>query len=123
MLYEVITMIMEFIQNIFSYDQNSPLIFTRFFFWGFFAVVMLGYSFISNRITMRSLYLLVLSLFFYYKSSGFFFFLLIFSTFVDYYTGKWIYKSQKEIVRKLLLAFSVFINLSLLSYFKRNNFV
>ncbi len=115
-------MIMEFIQNIFSYDQNSPLIFTRFFFWGFFAVVMLGYSFISNRITMRSLYLLVLSLFFYYKSSGFFFFLLIFSTFVDYYTGKWIYKSQKEIVRKLLLAFSVFINLSLLSYFKYTYF-
>lgn len=115
-------MIMEFIQNILSYDQNSPLIFTRFFFWGFFAVVMLGYSFISNRITLRSLYLLVLSLFFYYKSSGFFFFLLVFSTFVDYYTGKWIYKSQKEIVRKLLLALSVFINLFLLSYFKYTYF-
>ncbi len=115
-------MIMEFLQNILSYDQNSPLIFTRFFFWGFFAVVMLGYSAISNKITWRSLYLLVLSLFFYYKSSGFFFFLLIFSTFVDYYSGKWIYNSQKEIVRKLLLALSVFINLFLLSYFKYTYF-
>lgn len=109
---------MEFIQNIFAYDQSAPLIFTRFFFWGFFAVVMLGYSFVSNRLTLRSLYLLVLSLFFYYKSSGFFFFLLIFSTFVDYYTGKWLYKSTSDTVRKLLLALSVFVNLFLLSYFK-----
>lgn len=109
---------MEFLQNIFAYDQSAPLIFTRFFFWGFFAVVMLGYSFISNRITLRSLYLLVLSLFFYYKSSGFFFFLLVFSTFVDYYTGKWLYKSTSDTARKLLLALSVFVNLFLLSYFK-----
>jgi alginate O-acetyltransferase complex protein AlgI len=113
---------MEFIQNIFAFDQNSPLIFTKFFFWGFFAVVMLGYSFISKRITMRSLYLLVFSLFFYYKSSGFFFFLLVFSTFLDYYTGKWLYKSTNELARKLLLTLSVFMNLFLLSYFKYTYF-
>lgn len=109
---------MEFIKNIFSYDPASPMIFTRFFFWGFFAVVMLGYAFISNKITFRTVYLLILSLFFYYKSSGFFFTLLIFSTIVDYYVGKWIYNSQKINVRRLLLASSVFINLLLLSYFK-----
>jgi len=94
------------------------MIFTRFFFWGFFAVVLLGYSLISKKITFRSLYLLVLSLFFYYKSSGFFFFLIIFSTFVDFYIGKFIYASQKQNVRRLLLGLSVFVNLLLLSYFK-----
>ncbi|HNQ68913.1 MAG TPA: MBOAT family O-acyltransferase [Bacteroidales bacterium] len=109
---------MEYINSIFSYDPASPMIFTRFFFWGFFAVVLLGYSLISNKITLRSLYLLVLSLFFYYKSSGFFFFLIIFSTFVDFYIGKWIYASEKVNTRRLLLALSVFVNLLLLSYFK-----
>lgn len=109
---------MEYINRIFSYDPSSPMIFTRFFFWGFFAVVLLGYSLISKKITFRSLYLLVLSLFFYYKSSGFFFFLIIFSTFVDFYIGKFIYASQKQNVRRLLLGLSVFVNLLLLSYFK-----
>jgi len=114
--------VMDFIKDILVYNQESPLIFTRFFFWGFFAVVMIGYSFIANKFTLRSVYLLVLSLFFYYKSSGFFFILLVFSTVIDYYTGKWIYKSQKEHVRKLLLALSVFINLFLLAYFKYTYF-
>ncbi|MDD3741889.1 MAG: MBOAT family protein, partial [Bacteroidales bacterium] len=109
---------MEYINSIFSYDPSSPMIFTRFFFWGFFAVVLLGYSLISNKITLRSIYLLVLSLFFYYKSSGFFFFLIVFSTLVDFYIGKWLYNSQKENVRRVLLGLSVFINLLLLSYFK-----
>ncbi|MDD3858650.1 MAG: MBOAT family protein [Bacteroidales bacterium] len=109
---------MEYINSIFSYDPSSPMIFTRFFFWGFFAVVLLGYSLISDKITLRSIYLLVLSLFFYYKSSGFFFFLIVFSTLVDFYIGKWLYNSQKENVRRVLLGLSVFINLLLLSYFK-----
>ncbi len=114
---------MEFIKNIFSYDPHSPLIFTRFFFWGFFAVVMIGYSFISNKITARSLYLLVFSLFFYYKSSGLFFFLLVFSTMVDYYFGNWMYKSKSELFRKFMLAMSISINLFLLAYFKYTYFL
>ncbi|HOZ29312.1 MAG TPA: MBOAT family O-acyltransferase [Bacteroidales bacterium] len=109
---------MEYISSIFSYDPASPMIFTRFFFWGFFALALLGYSFMSNKITFRTVYLLILSLFFYYKSSGFFFFLLVFSTAVDFYLGKWIYSSQNDNKRRILLALSVFINLLLLSYFK-----
>lgn len=112
----------EIVKNIFYYSEDAPLIFTRFFFWVFFAVVLLGYSLIHKRFTLRSLYLLILSLFFYYKSSGFFFFLLIFSTVLDYYTGKWIHKSKRELARKWLLALSVFVNLFLLSYFKYTYF-
>ncbi|RIJ46011.1 MBOAT family protein [Maribellus luteus] len=96
------------------------MIFTRFFFWAFFAVVLLGYSLVyrnKNR-SIRAGYLFFVSLFFYYKSSGFFFFILLFSTLVDYFIGKSICRSQNEFVRKLLLAASVVINLSLLAYFK-----
>ncbi len=36
----------EILRNIFLYDKTAPLIFTRFFFWAFFAVVLIGYSFV-----------------------------------------------------------------------------
>lgn len=108
----------DFIYKIFLYSQEHPLIFTQFFFWAFYAIVLFVYTFIANKRIIRSLFILIASLFFYYKSSGFFFFLLIFSTLVDYYIGKYIYQSKKELVKKLLLALSVTINLGVLAYFK-----
>ncbi len=108
------------LHGVFVYDKTAPLIFTRFFFWGFFAIVLLGYSLVykkKNR-SIRAGYLFVASLFFYYKSSGFFFFILLFSTVTDYYIGKMIYKSKKETARKFLVAASVVINLLVLAYFK-----
>jgi len=62
--------------------------------------------------------LFLASLFFYYKSSGFFFFILLFSTLTDFFIGKVIYKSKSELTRKLLIAASIIINLTLLAYFK-----
>lgn len=60
----------------------------------------------------------MISLFFYYKSSGFFFCLLIFSTIVDYFLGLRIYHSKSSLWKKIFVALSVIINLSVLSYFK-----
>lgn len=110
----------EVLRNIFLYHKDAPLIFTRFFFWAFFAVVLIGYSLVYNNKnrSLRAGFLFIASLFFYYKSSGFFFFILLFSTITDYYVGKWIYSSKNEVVRKLLVASSVVVNLFLLSYFK-----
>ncbi|HKL31370.1 MAG TPA: MBOAT family O-acyltransferase [Tangfeifania sp.] len=110
----------EYLKSIFLYDKESPLIFTRFFFWGFFAMVLAGYSFVYNsrNRSLRAGYLFAASLFFYYKSSGFFFFILLFSTFVDFFIGKGIYTSKSKLIKKLLLALSVVVNLSLLGYFK-----
>ena len=112
--------ITEALRSIFLYNKSEPLIFTRFFFWAFFAVVLLGYSLVyknKNR-SIRAGYLFVLSLFFYYKSSGFFFFILLLSTLVGYFTGKGIYKSRNDVVKQILIAVSVFFNLLVLAYFK-----
>ncbi len=106
------------IQYIFFYNSDAPLIFTRLYFWIFFAIVLTFYSFLYKRKLLRSLYLFIISLFFYYKTSGFYFFLLIFSTITDFYIGKHIYNSRKQINKKLLLLLSVVINLSVLFYFK-----
>lgn len=110
----------EWMRNIFLYDKAAPLIFTRFFFWAFFAVVLAGYSLVyknKNR-SIRAGYLFAASLFFYYKSSGFFFFILLFSTLTDFFIGKYIYRSKNELTRKFLIALSVVVNLGLLAYFK-----
>lgn len=112
----------DFFKNIFVYDPSSPLLFTGFSFWIFFAITLLGLTFIYKKHVIRSAYLLILSLFFYYKSSGYYFNLLIFSTFVDFFIGQAIFRSSNVSIRKLLVGTSVFVNLSLLAYFKYTYF-
>ncbi len=109
---------LEFLKKIFLFDPHSPLIFTRFYFWAFFTIVLAVYVFIYKKKAIRNIFLFGASLFFYYKTSGFYFILLIFSTAVDYFIGKAIYNTDKQTKRKLLVALSVFVNLFVLAYFK-----
>lgn len=109
---------LEFLKGIFIYDQASPLIFTKFFFWAFFAVVLFGYAFLHDKLKLRSIYLFLVSLFFYYKSSGFFFILLVVNIIVNYFLGNGIYRAQNNRKKKTFLILSVFVNLFILSYFK-----
>lgn len=112
----------DFIRNIFYFDPEHPLIFTRLWFWLFFAFVYAGYTILYKKQKPRNAYLFIVSLFFYYKTSGIFFLLLIFSTIVDFFIGRAVYKSQKKLKRKLLVALSVFVNLSVLAYYKYAGF-
>jgi len=108
----------DIILNFLHYTEGDALMFTQLSFWVFFGVLLVGYTFVYNRPIIRSAYLLIFSLFFYFKSSGLFFSLLLFSTLVDYSIGLLIFKSKSRLTRKLLVALSVFVNLSVLSYFK-----
>lgn len=110
--------IKEIVLNFLHYTEGDSLMFTQVSFWVFFGVLLIGYSFAYNRPVIRSAYLLIFSLFFYFKSSGLFFSLLMFSTLVDYSIGLAIAKSGSKVNRKLLVALSVLVNLSVLSYFK-----
>jgi alginate O-acetyltransferase complex protein AlgI len=92
------------------------------FFWGFFAVCLLGYSLIFKVNKARSIYLLLFSFFFYYKTNGVFILLLLFTIISDYCWGLLIARSTKTFKRKLFLTFSVLLNLSLLCYFKYSYF-
>ncbi len=113
----------EALKNIFLFNENNPLIFTRFFFWGFFAVVLVFYSFIYKNKSLRNAYLFFISLFFYYKTGGLFFFILIFSTLTDYGIGHAIFNSKTQLQKKLWVALSVFLNLGVLAFFKYDYFI
>ncbi len=113
---------MEFIKDILIYSEEKPMLFTGLFFWGFFAFILTVYSIIYKKNHVRNAWLFFMSLFFYYKSGGYFFTLLIFSTIADYSFGQLIYSAKTDLRKKLFVACSVIINLSLLGYFKYTYF-
>ena len=77
----------EFIHYLLEFNEKSPLNFTQFYFWGFFAIVLAALSLIGNRIVMRNAFLFAASLFFYWKTSGTFVGLLLFVTVTSYLIG------------------------------------
>jgi alginate O-acetyltransferase complex protein AlgI len=113
---------MDFLTKIFTYNEQSPMLFTGIGFWLFFAILLLFYSIIYKKNTIRNGYLFLMSLFFYYKSGGYFFSLLIFSTLADYWLGKMIYQSEYKWEKKFFVTISIVVNLGLLAYFKYTYF-
>jgi alginate O-acetyltransferase complex protein AlgI len=109
---------MEYLLEFLKYDPTTPLIFTKFTFWLFFGIVLLGYSIFYKNKAARNAFLFAVSLFFYYKTSGFFFSILLFSTVVDYLIGFRIHKGKTTLSRKTWLTLSILINLGVLVYFK-----
>ncbi len=114
---------MNFLHNILGFDAESPLLFTQFYFWAFFALVYALFALImsikpsavsNQRLHLRNVYLLFVSWFFYYKTSGLFLLILAFITLSEWLIAAQAYKSKK----KFWLCLSVAIDLGLLAYFK-----
>ncbi len=114
---------MEYLNDFFTYDANAPMIFTRFYFWIFFAIVLSIYSIIYKKKAARNTYLFIVSSFFYYKSGGYFFIILAFTTLFDYAVGLWIDKAKTDIRKKVYLTLSIIMNLGVLAYFKYSYFL
>jgi len=113
---------MDYLKDIFTYDPQAPMIFTRLYFWVFFAVVLTFYSVVYKKKPARNAYLLLVSSFFYYKSGGYFFLILAFTTFFDFAVGLWIEQAKTQGRKKLYLALSIVMNLGVLAYFKYSYF-
>ena len=120
---------MDFITHILAFNSESPLLFTQFYFWAFFALVFSLFALImsgksadgKSRLHLRNVYLLFVSWFFYYKTSGLFLLILAFVTLSDWIIAgriKAAISRQQSQIAKALLALSVTIDLGLLAYFK-----
>lgn len=105
-------------EKIFSFDPNSPLLFTQFYFWAFFAIVYIIFALIGNKRLMRNAFLFFVSLFFYFKTSGFSLLILIFVTISDFLIAQRISKAKKSTVKKIWLILSIVLDISILCYFK-----
>ena len=127
---------MEFLRHIFAFNSESPLLFTQFYFWAFFAIVYAVFAIImevgtqtkdnrlkatngNTRLHLRNIFLMAVSWFFYYKTSGLFLLILLFVTLSDWLIAKRIYANRKKGKKaQFWLALSIVIDLGLLCYFK-----
>lgn len=113
--------------NIFAFDADHPLIFTQFYFWAFFACVLVALAAIGrSRVMLRNALLFLVSVFFYYKTSGDFTVLLIVATALSYLVGRNIGKAVKGLPAdaptplraKAWLGAGIAVELMVLFYFK-----
>ncbi len=86
----------------------------------FLPLFLFSYFFADKK--YKNIVILVFSIIFYSWGAPKFIFVILGSTFIDFHLVKWMAQSQNEQKRKILLAFSVGINLGLLIYFKYSNF-
>jgi alginate O-acetyltransferase complex protein AlgI len=106
----------------FIYDAARPLTFTSPFFLVLFTMFFGVFLLVYKHHYAKIIYVMLFSLFFYYKSSGLYFMLLIASAVTDFTLAIILDRAQETWKRKLILTFSVIVNLSLLGYFKYTNF-
>ncbi len=106
----------------FIYNPKEPLIFTSGLFLFIFTGFMAIYFLLHKHHRAKATFVTIFSLYFYYKSSGIYFLLLILSTVVDYSLASFIFYTDSKLKKKLILIFSLFLNLGMLAYFKYTNF-
>ena len=110
---------------ILDHNAAAPWTFLEGSFWAFLLVVLAVDAVMHrerNR-TMRHVWLLAASLLFYWKTSGWFFLILLFSTVSDYLIGHRIAAGKRQATKDRWLALSIFLNLTVLFYFKYTYFL
>ena len=97
------------------------MLFTTLDFLIFFVLIIVLLFIIKNR-KFQHIFLLIASYFFFYYTSNYLVILLIYSTLMDFFIGKQIWKTQKIRDKKILLVLSLVGNLGLLGFFKYADF-
>ncbi len=101
-----------------AFDDRSPLLFTQFYFWAFFALVLLALSVLGRKTWLRNAFLFFASLFFYYKTSGTFTLLLASAVVANFGIGLMLDAARKQWARSTWLVVGLIVDLGVLCYFK-----
>ena len=109
---------LDFLGNLFAFDQAHPLLFTQFYFWAFFAIVLAFLCLFRSKVLLRNAFLFFCSLFFYYKTSGLFLILLGFVIVYNYLAGRLLPHCRRRWTVRAIVVISVVVDLSLLCYYK-----
>ena len=110
------------LKSLFVYQPEDPLLFNSSFFLFFLTLFFFGYFLLRNRASARIAFVSIFSLYFFYKACGWYVGLVLLAAVVDFNLSALIYKTRKATNRKLMLVFSLLINLGLLAYFKYTDF-
>jgi len=107
----------------FVYDPKSPLLFSSALFMGLFLAFYLVYAFIHKYNRLRTVYILLFSLFFYYKAGGMYVILLAVTAVFNYFLSVAMHKAEEPGKRKVFIVLSIVSNLGILAYYKYTNFI
>jgi hypothetical protein len=109
----------DFIQKIIAqllYNPDEPILFNTGFFLYFLLAFMGAYLLLHKNTKLRTAVFTLFSLYFFYKACGYYVGLVIIAAIVDFNLSNLIHKSVVITRKKLLLTFSIVINLGLLIY-------
>lgn len=101
------------------------MVFSNLIFLFGFLPIVLAFYFVGKTINnqwLPNIILLIASLIFYAWGEPVYIWLMITSIVINYFFGIWLDKEKSQKANKLILAFAIIINLSLLGYFKYANF-
>lgn len=113
----------ERVASLLEYDAASPITLVSGFFLFAFVLFWPGYIGVVRRQRLRTLYIVLFSLYFYYKLSGTYLLLLLFVALSDYCLGRLVGRSLMKGGRgRAWVVLSVAINVSILVYFKATGF-
>ncbi len=113
----------ERILSLLQYQPEAPMTLTSGLFIFAFLVFGVGYISVRKWRYLRTLYVVLFSLYFYYKLSGIYILLLLLIAISDFTIGHGVARRKaKQRSTRGLVALSLIINLSILIYFKATNF-
>ncbi len=104
------------------YNPDEPILFNTGFFLYFLLAFMGAYLLLHKNTKLRTIVFTLFSLYFFYKACGYYVGLVIIAAVVDFNLSNLIYKTAHQAQKKLILTFSIVINLGLLFYFKYSDF-
>lgn len=105
--------------SLLEYDAAQPISLVSGLFLFAFLLFGVGYLAVRNHRTLRTLYVVLFSLYFYYKLSGAYLLLLLFVALSDYSIGRLVGRAQRRGRRgRGWVALSVTINVAILTVFK-----
>lgn len=105
----------------FLYDKSNPLLFNSSFYLYFLVFFLLAYRLVIKTGLARIVTVTLFSLYFFYKACGFYVIFILIAAVVDFNLSNAIHRSENKTQRKLLLIFSIALNLGFLCYFKYTN--
>ena len=109
--------------SLFVFDASSPMTLTSGLFLFVFLIFGAGYLLVRRHITLRTLYVVLFSLYFYYKLSGLYLLLLLFVGVSDFMIGRRVAQClDNSRSARGWVALSVVINVAILTYFTATNF-
>lgn len=107
--------------DLLKYDPQHPLLFNTGLFFALFVAFMVVFEVLRGKPTLKMLATIAFSLYFYYKSSAECCFILFGICLSDYLLGRLINLTQRDWLRRSVVALNLMINIGMLVYFKYFN--